>query len=211
MNWIDGGWFYLSLTSPGWTYGPILFNENNARTYGEYVGGRYPYLPKILGGDSNPVWSNGAEIKSRNPPLPFGQPVPEGYKLPNSLDLPRVDITNVIEAMAQGIVSAESRHWEGLGKPLITYHNCPHWLPWSPEARASAFFGDRDWLVLDSCQSGHSDCPTMQYDPPFNKWEARSTHVPISKMWEAQPARPVIDLESHCKCIEFISPMRLTG
>lgn len=203
MFWLVPTWSRFTTTgmlndrpflTVGWADGPILFNEDNARSFGEFVGRRYPYTLKVLGGDSNPIWTTGAEMRKRNPPLPFSEPVPEGYELPNSLDLPRRDCTAVIQAMAAGITRGEME--SGNDHPALTYHPCPHWLPWSPEALASAFFGQDNWLMMDSCQSGHADCPTMQYNPPINKWNARASHVPISKMWNAGN-RPVIDLESH--------------
>lgn len=186
----------------GWTYGPILFNDENARVYGTYVGNRYPFIPKLLGGDANPLWSIGSKIKARNAPLPFGEPIPPGYQLPNSLDLPRTDITALIQAMATGVVEAEKA--AGCQSPFLTYHPCPISMPWSPEALASSFFGEEDWLTMDACQSGHSDCPTMQYDPPLRKWDARATHVPITKMWNSGRVRPVVDLESHCEGLSLV-------
>jgi hypothetical protein len=136
-------------------------------------------------------------MRKRNASLPFGEPVPKGYKLPNSLDLPRRDITDVIEAMAAGITQGE--HRVGNDHPFMTYHPCPAWLPWSPESRASAFFNTSEWLTMDATQSGHADCPTMQFDPPIQKWNARASHVPITRMWNSGTVRPVIDLESHCE------------
>ena len=34
----------------------ILFNEQNAAVFGDYIGNRYPGLPKLLGGDTNRFW-----------------------------------------------------------------------------------------------------------------------------------------------------------
>lgn len=34
----------------------VIFNSENARVYGQYIGTRYPGLPKILGGDTNRFW-----------------------------------------------------------------------------------------------------------------------------------------------------------
>jgi hypothetical protein len=31
----------------------VIFDEDNAKVFGEYIGKRYAGLPKILGGDSN--------------------------------------------------------------------------------------------------------------------------------------------------------------
>jgi hypothetical protein len=99
--------------------------------------------------------------------------------------------------MAEGILSTELALWEGHGRPLITYHPTAVWLPSGPQAIASAFFPDRDWLTLDGSQSGHADFPNLPFRPAFGWWDSRSSHAPVRKMWETKPARPIIDLESH--------------
>lgn len=44
----------------GWTgqMDKLIFNEENARIVGQYIGERYPGLPKILGGDTNRFWAS---------------------------------------------------------------------------------------------------------------------------------------------------------
>jgi hypothetical protein len=51
----------------GWTAGPVIFDNDSARSYGRFLGERYPFLPKVLGGDSNPFWfaNGGADIWKR--------------------------------------------------------------------------------------------------------------------------------------------------
>lgn len=38
--------------------GPLIFDEENIKALGAYVGERYPHQPFILGGDSNRVSSD---------------------------------------------------------------------------------------------------------------------------------------------------------
>jgi hypothetical protein len=37
--------------------GPIVFDEQNARSYGRFLGHRYPFHPWIVGGDTNRYWN----------------------------------------------------------------------------------------------------------------------------------------------------------
>jgi hypothetical protein len=37
--------------------GPIIFNEENARSYGRFLGHRYPFHPWVVGGDTNRYWN----------------------------------------------------------------------------------------------------------------------------------------------------------
>lgn len=200
LIWLVPTW--SRFVNTGWADGPIIFDETNARSYGRFLGERYPFLPKLLGGDSLPIWTNGYEALNAAPKLPFEKPIPPGTRLPNPNDLSRNDTSAVWDAMAAGLEEGEGALWKegNLGKPFLTYHPCPVSFEWTPKAVASNFFGDREWLVFDACQSGHADAEKLHYYPPIHRWDARASHEPIKMMWDAKPARPVIDLESHCRC-----------
>lgn len=208
LTWIVPVWSRFVTT--GWADGPILFDEDKARSFGRYVGQRYPFCPKLIGGDSNPIWTNGAAIKARAPRVDFENPKLEGVKLPDAFALPRIDTYKVWEALAEGIVESEAPFWsnsrEG-GGPFLAYHPCSTSFAWSPRPIASNFFGSRAWLTIDGCQSGHCDKPKLFFDPPVQRWDARSPHVPISEMWNAVPVRPVLDLEGHCESSPILYPV----
>ena len=201
LVWLVPTW--SRFVNTGWADGPIIFNAENAATFGRYVGARYPYLPKLIGGDSNPIWTNGSVVRERAPKIPFEAPIPPGTVLPSAHDLPRNNTYDVWNALARGIVEAETPYWGDRGRPFLTYHPCPPSFVWSPLTIASNFFGEQDWLVMDGCQSGHGDAIKFHYDPPMKMWDPRASHVPIELMWKATSVRPVIDLESHCESEPF--------
>ena len=153
-----------------------------------------------MGGDTNPFWIDSLEMKRR---IVEAAARKDGSKA-TIMDMPHIDCHAVINAMAAGVVEAERPRWGQMGKPFLTYHPTALWMPWSPEATGSSFFGDQDWLVLDGCQSGHTDIDNMPVDPPVGHWNARATHVPLEKMWNAKPVRPIIDLESHCESSDAV-------
>lgn len=174
-RWVNGAWAGR----------PTLFTEENARSFGAYVGKRYPGLPKVLGGDSNPIWTDVEEFRKRDKAAEdAGQPASlEGMERTNS--------SAVVDAMAEGILSSEPG-------AVITYHPTALALPGSPPHTASGFFGDRKWLTIDGCQSGHADEAKPLFEPGLQFWDARASHVPLKRMWGAG-VRPIIDLENHCE------------
>lgn len=113
----------LTLLRSGWTSGPILFNETSAESFGRFIGHRYPFLPKIIGGDTNPFWTGGGELFKRyaaNGRDPYDEP------LPTYEDLPVHDSRPLFRAMARGIVEAEQPFWTqrfpGQTR-FLTYHS----------------------------------------------------------------------------------------
>ena len=197
LVWLVPTW--SRFVNTGWADGPIIFDASNARIFGEFIGGRYPFCPKLIGGDSNPKWTNGLVARQRAPLVDFEKPLDPSITLPSPFDLPLNDTYEVWNALAEGICALETTAWQGAGKPFLTYHPCPMSFAWSVPATASNYFGSTEWLVLDGCQSGHIDREKLHYDPPVHRWDARSSHEPITMMWNAEPVRPVIDLESHCQ------------
>lgn len=182
-RWVNGAW-----SGP-----PTLFTPENAATFGAYIGKRYPFLPKVLGGDTNPLWVDDVkEFESRASAAAKAS----GKKSASLQGVPTTDSYAVIDAMAQGILSSEP-------EAIITYHPTALALPGSPAPTASGFFGDRAWLSFDACQSGHhtdvSEPLAFAFDPPLQFWDARASHVPLAQMWAADKVRPIIDLEGHCE------------
>lgn len=81
----------------------------------------------------------------------------------------------------------------------MTIHPTNQWFNGGPVAIASAFLGDRSWLTLDSCQSGHADMPPHA---PIPWWNCRRGWEPVELMYSAgsrpgEHARPGVDNEAH--------------
>lgn len=113
----------------GGYYGaPILFDEENARAFGRFVGERYPFHPFILGGDSNRHW---------NPELPAT------FHGGDPSALPVIDYGPVTEAMALGLREGEAAAIAALDAELkaqaqayetfITFHSAQGELACSKE------------------------------------------------------------------------------
>ncbi|KAL1597860.1 hypothetical protein SLS60_008347 [Paraconiothyrium brasiliense] len=181
---------------------PGYLNESTARVFGEFVGRRYPYVPKILFGDTNPWWKNKTTVSTD---YAYGgvasAHLPENY--------PVMDFSGVYNALAEGIVKGEGEvvrnksYGTGSGNqryiPMISIHPTNQWFLGGPLALASSFFGDSEWLTFDLSQSGHSDHPP---NPPIPWWSCRRGWEPAELMWsvgENIPGkkRPAIENEPH--------------
>lgn len=128
-------------------------------------------------GDTNPHWTNKTAVSSD---YTIGG-VPQTYNW--------TDYSLVYDGLAEGLIAGAS------GTPLITIHPTNQWFSGTPIATASANYGDRDWLTLDACQSGHADYPP---NPPIPWWNARRGYEPIEIMYNNQDKiRPVLDNEPH--------------
>ncbi|KAJ7734109.1 hypothetical protein B0H16DRAFT_1767702 [Mycena metata] len=168
---------------------PSVLTTSTAPTFGHFIGQRYPYLPKTLVADTNPWWENKTAVKADY----AAGGVPPTYEV--------VDWSPVYDALAMAIVAGEQ---DAIGSgtawsPLLTIHPTNQWFNGGPLAFASAFLGDRSWLTLDSCQSGHTDFPP---NPPIPWWNARRGWESIEQMYAAGAqqgarARPVLDNEAH--------------
>ncbi|KAH8658160.1 hypothetical protein BX600DRAFT_482605 [Xylariales sp. PMI_506] len=177
---------------------PNVLNTSTASTFGHFIGQRYPYLPKTLVADTNPWWENKTAVKAD---YAAGGVAPS-YQV--------VDWSPVYDDLANGIVAGEreaiaaaasnsSSQNTAAWLPLMTIHPTNQWFTGGPIAIASAFFGDRQWLTMDSSQSGHADFPP---NPPIPWWNCRRGWEPIEHMYAAgsQPGahnRPAIDNEAH--------------
>ncbi|KAJ6611329.1 hypothetical protein B0H10DRAFT_2056712 [Mycena sp. CBHHK59/15] len=151
--------------------------------WGQYV------HDSALVADTNPWWENKTAVKADY----TAGGVPPTYDV--------VDWSPVYDALARGIVAGEqdaianSTTWS----PLLTIHPTNQWFSGGPLALASAFLGDRSWLTLDACQSGHTDFPP---NPPIPWWNARRGWEPVEQMYAAGArhgarVRPVLDNEPH--------------
>lgn len=166
--------------------GPGPITAENGVAFGQFIGKRYPYLPKVLFGDTNPYWADSKAIENEYK----AGGVPRHH--------PSVDYTPIYDAVARGIVAGE-RAITGKRsyKPLITIHPRNQWMPDAPLALASSNFENRDWLTFDAAQSGHADTPPH---PPIPWWNARRGYETVELMWQASTSRrplPVIDNEPH--------------
>ncbi|KAL5464838.1 hypothetical protein PMIN06_000998 [Paraphaeosphaeria minitans] len=181
---------------------PGFFNESTARVFGEFVGRRYPYVPKILFGDTNPWWKNKSAVSTD---YAYGGAV--SARLPG--DYTVIDFSGVYAALAEGIVKGEVEvvgnrsNGQGAGErkyvPMISMHPTNQWFAGGPLALASSFFGESEWLTFDLSQSGHSDHPP---NPPLPWWSCRRGWEPAQLMWSVGETtsgkkRPAIENEPH--------------
>ncbi|KAF9893683.1 hypothetical protein FE257_009851 [Aspergillus nanangensis] len=192
-------WSYVdSIVALAWSKGIRIcpINATTAKTFGQFIGHRYPYLPKTLVGDTNPWWENKTAVKADY----ANGGIPPTYKV--------TDWSPVYDDLAMGIVAGErraiataasGRRNTGTWWPLMTIHPTNQWFTGGPVAVASAFFGNRQWLTLDASQSGHADFPP---NPPIPWWNCRRGWEPVELMYATGSkskarTRPVIDNEAH--------------
>jgi hypothetical protein len=169
---------------------------------GEFIGQRYPYLPKVLFADTNPWWQNKTAVKDD---YSKGEVAPE---------YPHTDWRNVYDELSEGIIDGESgavasqrrRGEDGTQsddpawEPPITIHPTNQWFSGGPVALASAFLGDRAWLTFDASQSGHADYAP---NPPIPWLNCRRGWEPVQLMYAAGgdggsgKKRPALDNEPH--------------
>ncbi|KAF1794819.1 putative glycohydrolase domain DUF4038 [Phytophthora cactorum] len=148
--YVNGGWHS---TTP-------IFNESNAYEWGKYIGERYPGLPKILGGDSNAMWSwNMSEVQAAYAEDP-DQDLP-------SLLAPIEDTSSVWASMRRGLKEAESS--QGY-ESVVIYHPTAGWIvkpEVTPEAYGHNMLPDEeDRMSIDAVQSGHATPdPTSKFTP----------------------------------------------
>ncbi|EPS35558.1 hypothetical protein H072_11077 [Dactylellina haptotyla CBS 200.50] len=174
---------------------------NTAYTFGKFIGGRYPYLPKMLVADTNPYWTNKTAVKADyayggvTPEYVFRDWAPEYDDLANGIVAGERDILTANLTSPHNNADRAKFRWQ----PLMTIHCTNQWFAGTPVALASEFFNNRDWLTFDSSQSGHSDFPP---NPPIPWWNARRGWEPVELMWaKGETAkgkkRPAIDNEAH--------------
>ncbi|KAG3027868.1 hypothetical protein JG687_00014445 [Phytophthora cactorum] len=178
--YVNGGWHS---TTP-------IFNESNAYEWGKYIGERYPGLPKILGGDSNAMWSwNMSEVQAAYAEDP-DQDLP-------SLLAPIEDTSSVWASMRYGLKEAESS--QGY-ESVVIYHPTAGWIvkpEVTPEAYGHNMLPDEeDRMSIDAVQSGHATPdPTSKFTPTVG-WDSTKNYELIANMRDRFTG-PVLDLENH--------------
>ncbi|KAH6660660.1 hypothetical protein BKA67DRAFT_530748 [Truncatella angustata] len=177
-----------------------VLNITTGRPFGDFIGRRYPYLPKLLVADTNPWWQNKTAVKDN---------YSKGGAAPN---YNHTDWGYVYDELAEGIVQGElatialqTKQSPGILRnsstwtPLITIHPTNQWFTNGPIALASAFLGDRSWLTFDASQSGHADYAP---NPPIPWWNCRRGWEAVELMYAAGETsegveRPALDNEPH--------------
>jgi len=163
-----GGWWVKNT--------PQIFNADNARVYGRWLGARYRNKGVIwvMGGDINPLW-----------PMKDEQ---SHFKVGNEFI---VDFRPIFDAMAAGLIEGDG------GDPFITYHLTGVSFPGTPRPRTSLYLHDRNWLDMNALQSGHFLDPTRTLKglgADFG-FKAAFNYEPIRDEYQSLPTRPVVDLE----------------
>jgi protein tyrosine/serine phosphatase len=166
-----------AVTIAGHKFKADVFNEENARAYGAWLGARYRTkgVIWILGGDTLPMSSRGLDM-----------PSPDGRRKAI------VDARPIYDAMAAGIEVGQGRD------AFITYHPCGCSYYGVGDPRTSVFFGNRDWLDMNMIQSSHFENPNLlsKWGYRFN-WDSRRNHEAITAEYVSDPVRPVVDGEPH--------------
>jgi hypothetical protein len=166
---------------------PVQFDENNAESYGRWLGNRYRDrgMIWIFGGDANPIWPRmlrwrtDASGNSR-----FSE---------KDSDLTAQDWRPFYDALAKGIADGEGR------RPFITYHpNCCT-FPGMPMPLMSNFFADRPWLTMNMIQSSHYSNPPEKVHGALigfsAGWRGPYNYLPIAHEFASTPTRPLVDGE----------------
>lgn len=198
--YVNCGWYNESV---------VIFNETNANWYGNYIGKRYPGLPKIIGADSNGLWS--CNISSAQTAWQADTTLE-----PSSLVSPIEDTRSIWSSMAKGLKEAEAdegftsfitwhptnQNRKGTVKPYG--HNVSTSKPREAQLIRLTFFaqymnGSFGHLSMDAVQSGHSLADHTTLGQEFymlEMWDSTKNYNNISEMRAAFPG-PVIDLENH--------------
>jgi hypothetical protein len=177
--------------SGGWESTASIFNKTSARVWGEYIGARYPGLPKIIGGDTNVIWS-------RNISKVMLKVFPEDTSVdPVSLMAPLEDTAGIWKSMRAGLAEAES----GQGyESLVIYHPSGGWFVQpedSPRAFGHNMLPDKaDRVSVDAVQSGHALPDTSNRFTPWTSWDSTKNYEAIAEMRDRFTG-PVLDLENH--------------
>ncbi|CAJ2513107.1 Uu.00g012260.m01.CDS01 [Anthostomella pinea] len=161
--------------------------------FGHFIGQRYPYLPKILGADTNPWWTNKTAVKADY----AAGGVPSTYTFTSWSNIYNKLVDGTVDG-ERSALAARNRTGKDSWWPLMTIHPTNQWFQDGPLALASAFFGGSSWLTFDASQSGHADYPP---NPPIPWWNARRGWEPVTLMYsggeKSERKRPVLDNEAH--------------
>ncbi|KAG1705033.1 hypothetical protein DVH05_005057 [Phytophthora capsici] len=174
----------------GWHSTERIFNESNAYQWGQYIGNRYPGLPKILGGDSNALWSwNVSEVQAAYAEDP-DQDLP-------SLLAPIEDTSSVWASMLHGLKDSELQHGYD---SLVLYHPTNSWIV-KPEVTPDPYGhimlpNEEDRVSIDAVQSGHATPDPTSKFTPIAGWDSTKNYECIQEMRDKFTG-PVLDLENH--------------
>eukprot|EP00644_Phytophthora_capsici_P003208 jgi/Phyca11/102730/e_gw1.7.796.1 len=174
----------------GWHSTERIFNESNAYEWGQYIGNRYPGLPKILGGDSNALWSwNVSEVQAAYAEDP-DQDLP-------SLLAPIEDTSAVWASMLHGLKDSEIQHGYD---SLVLYHPTNSWIV-KPEVTPDPYGhimlpNEEDRVSIDAVQSGHATPDPTSKFTPIAGWDSTKNYECIHEMRDKFTG-PVLDLENH--------------
>jgi hypothetical protein len=156
-------------------------NKTNALQFGQWIGNRYPGLPKLLIADINPLWVNKTAYI-------------ENYGKASAPSL--VDHRPVYDLLAQGLINGEIKAGidQASTPAIITAHLTNQWFDQGPIAIASAFFNDRTWFTFDSSQTGHTNVAPHLH---MQWWNAEQPYEAVQAMYRNPTTRPIVDNEAH--------------
>ncbi|CAK5267751.1 unnamed protein product [Mycena citricolor] len=174
----------------GWHNGPVIFNKTTAEMWGEYIGRRYPGLPKIIGADSNAFWSCNTSAAMN---AFFANPTLD----PNTLLSPIEDTRDIWSNMVRGFNKSEAA--AGF-QAFYTWHPTGAWRSTPDTGLAyghNYMNGSFGRLSMDGVQSGHTipDPNTIQFTP-LTSWDSTKNYENTAAM-RAAFSGPVVDLENH--------------
>lgn len=148
-----------------WGAGPVVFNEQNARAYGEWIGRRFVRFSNViwmLGGDRPATLTEAEATRRKREPY---------------------DHRPLWRAMAEGIQASL-----GPNVPmLMTYHT------WGGGYRTSQEMGTENWLMVNTMQSGHGgghDRPVWEWiEEDWNKMPTKPT-LDAEPNYDDHPVNP---------------------
>ena len=163
--------------------GPAVFDRENSRSYGEFLGERYPFHPWVLGGDTNRYW-NPETVAYLNE-----------NKDVNELEV--IDYKPTFDAMREGIAEGEKRAIAKLSTQLrdkakgyetfFTFHSTQ-----GDGVFASTYMTYRLLIVICDSQAGSPK-------RPLRLWPAPSSLKSTGSPWTAfKPVTPT-----------FLTPFRI--
>lgn len=181
-----------------------ILDAKSARHFGKFVGKRYPYVPKVIFGDNNPIWKSKRNVSAE---YFFGGQLSE--KLDDEYET--WDYRDVWNGLAEGIVDGEREVLEAHGEwgkenskgltyaPILSMHGQNQWFRGTVDSISSSNFGDKEWLTFDTVQSGHGDSPP---NAPIPWWSCRRAYEPAELMYAVGETRegkkrPALDNEPH--------------
>ncbi|KAF3763706.1 hypothetical protein M406DRAFT_332167 [Cryphonectria parasitica EP155] len=168
----------------------VIFNHTSAEWYGNYIGTRYPGLPKIIGADSNGFWScNISEASSE-------------WEADPSLDQaslvgPIRDWRSVFARLADGLREAEAK--KGFTSFIAWHPTNVQEIGTDKPYGHNYMNGSFGRLSMDAVQSGHTLADHTSLAQEFyalQEWDSTKNYNNITEMRAAFPG-PVIDLENH--------------